>query len=250
MKNKLFIFIILSFNLIGHVSDFRKLVFILHNSTNNVKNFKKALSKIEKLNLSKEAINCWLGAPDGETDGVLHDATEFNDPTILKRLLALGLDINDRGIRYLITPLLCAASSENIKSAKFLIENGADVNIDNRAGDTPLVRASLNFNKEITKLLIENGAQVPKNLLTLVEEQYLKESKNNEKYYGINSSKKEALEFIEWLKKFLKKISVDPDKYAAKREANKEKGDPSYALKENVFKRYGIKKIWNKEKIN
>ena len=44
---------------------------------------------------------------------------------------------------------------------KFLIENGADINIKNNNGDTVLHEAVLiKDNLEVVKLLIENGADI------------------------------------------------------------------------------------------
>lgn len=52
------------------------------------------------------------------------------------------------------TPLMIAVNAKEYNLSKFLIENGADVNIKNKEGETALMRADA----KTAKLLIDNGA--------------------------------------------------------------------------------------------
>lgn len=58
------------------------------------------------------------------------------------------------------TPLILAVSNRDYDLSKLLIENGADVNIRNKEGETALHIAEKKEEKEIVKLLIEHGANV------------------------------------------------------------------------------------------
>ena len=59
-----------------------------------------------------------------------------------------------------LTPLVYAARSGDIESARVLIEAGADVNKATRYGWTPLLAATQNRNYQMGRFLIENGADV------------------------------------------------------------------------------------------
>ncbi|WP_264329012.1 ankyrin repeat domain-containing protein [Wolbachia endosymbiont (group A) of Andrena hattorfiana] len=59
-----------------------------------------------------------------------------------------------------MTPLHHAAANGDIKTAKSLIDKGADVNAQDKDSMTPLHRAAANNNEESVKLLVEYGAKV------------------------------------------------------------------------------------------
>lgn len=58
------------------------------------------------------------------------------------------------------TPLMIAVNAKEYNLSKFLIENGADVNIKNKEGETALMVATKWGDLETTKLLIDKGANV------------------------------------------------------------------------------------------
>ena len=81
-------------------------------------------------------------------------STDRVDFEALKIFIEKGADINFKGF----TPLCAVCShSANVNIIQFLIDNGADVNLNN-----PLSHVILNpkFNIEAFKLLVENGANV------------------------------------------------------------------------------------------
>ena len=89
----------------------------------------------------------------------MHLAAILDDADVLSLLLAWGGDPNITGQEG-ITPLLSAMTTPSPRAARFLIENGADVNRQSRAG-----RSCLDFSisrtdvpVELTGLLISHGA--------------------------------------------------------------------------------------------
>lgn len=58
------------------------------------------------------------------------------------------------------TALHIACRQKNFEIAKFLVENGANVNVADNEGWTPLMRAALAGDKNIVALLLDKGAEV------------------------------------------------------------------------------------------
>lgn len=111
-------------------------------------------------NLLKEGAS--LTMPD--TGTLLHFAAVHSSPSIIAFLINQGLDINGigDGKEFMFdangSPLLDAVANNNTANAKWLIDNGADVNLSNNNGGTPLLMAIYCQNIEIEKYLIKNGA--------------------------------------------------------------------------------------------
>jgi ankyrin repeat protein len=79
----------------------------------------------------------------------------------LKSALARGASIEERDpFMQNYTPLMVAAREGNLEIAKWLVENGANVNARARDGHTALMMAAYNRYPDIVKLLIQNGADV------------------------------------------------------------------------------------------
>ena len=85
----------------------------------------------------------------------------------MKNNIKKGIDVNSLG-EYASTPLHYACREGNFEMVKFLIENGANVNIENHYSTIyPIFDAitSLNNQKthlQIIQLLIDNGANIKK----------------------------------------------------------------------------------------
>ena len=58
------------------------------------------------------------------------------------------------------SPLYVAAMNNCDRVTKFLIEEGALINLQDKKGCSPLLRAALNNSKKIVAILIEHGALV------------------------------------------------------------------------------------------
>ena len=108
----------------------------------------------------------------------LHIASFSGHSEIVKLLIANGADMHMKtryGQTALHYSLVNASVNSNfswnlgpssrnlsIETAKFLIENGANVNAEDDAGDTPLHTASKGKSLDLIKLLVENGANINK----------------------------------------------------------------------------------------
>ena len=75
----------------------------------------------------------------------------------VKLLIENGADINLQD-KDGDTALMWASNRSNKDVVEILIENGADINLKNKDGDTALILASNRRNQDIVELLIENGA--------------------------------------------------------------------------------------------
>src|SRR6516165_9550994 len=79
------------------------------------------------------------------------------DAQAVRKLLDNGADVNARDAAG-NTPLILAAFYASPESVELLIEKGADLNSANKAGATPLIRAATDYEK--TRLLVAAGANI------------------------------------------------------------------------------------------
>ena len=122
---------------------------------------------------------------------LLHCAVQGGNPSIINKLLSLGLDIDSRSGPFDRTPLMCAAADGKQSAFEMLIQNGADpslkdvchnnllhfaaqggdmtiinklislgLDIDSRSfpGETPLMHAAADGKQSAFETLIQNGA--------------------------------------------------------------------------------------------
>ena len=95
--------------------------------------------------------------PDGFT--ALHLASFFGQPEAARVLLEHDAPINAVAANEMkVTPLHSAIAANDAKISRLLIENNADINVNQALGYTPLHEAAQNGNEEITRMLLENGA--------------------------------------------------------------------------------------------
>lgn len=91
----------------------------------------------------------------------LHRAAQCGRADVAALLLRHGADVNARAHNDLAnTPLLCAVIGQHLDLVRFLIAQGADVNMPNNAGATPLHKAAIGGDCRIVRLLLANAAQV------------------------------------------------------------------------------------------
>jgi len=79
-----------------------------------------------------------------------------NNIETVKLFLKHGAKINQRD---LLTNSTCIYDSRSIEMTRFLIDNGAEINLQNHQGYTPL-HNFVGRNLDIMKLLIKNGADI------------------------------------------------------------------------------------------
>jgi ankyrin len=92
-------------------------------------------------------------------DTALHSYIEEGNIKMVEFLINKGADVNLQN-KYGLTPLHVAASFSFYEISKILIAAGADNKIFDHGGETALLVAAKEGDDEIVKLLIENGADI------------------------------------------------------------------------------------------
>ncbi len=91
---------------------------------------------------------------------VLMDAVTRNDPEMVRFLIERGADVKIRTAENNCCVLGEAARWANAEIVQLLLEHGADVNNVDTMGMTPLLYAATHDNVEAAQILIENGANL------------------------------------------------------------------------------------------
>lgn len=92
----------------------------------------------------------------------LSSAIYMNKPEIAKLLIERGANIHTEDADNATPLLLSTEHRNNFEVSALLIEKGAKVNTQNNSGDTPLMNAVALNDLKLAKLLIDNGANVNK----------------------------------------------------------------------------------------
>jgi serine/threonine-protein phosphatase 6 regulatory ankyrin repeat subunit B len=93
----------------------------------------------------------------------LYYASQEGDLAKVKSLIRGGCPINEKVAGFFgRTPLVCAIIQDQTNVAQFLIESGADVNLDDRDGMTPLMWVATSGDEQapLARSLIEHGANL------------------------------------------------------------------------------------------
>ncbi|WP_420935797.1 ankyrin repeat domain-containing protein [Alteromonas sp. A081] len=103
-----------------------------------------------------------LGAdPDALTEtgkSVTYLAADSDDSRYLSLALEYGADVNGISTAEMDTPLFRALGAKSLNNTLILIKNDADVNFQNKFGETPAMVASALRNFTFVDLMIKNGA--------------------------------------------------------------------------------------------
>ncbi|XP_053559302.1 ankyrin repeat domain-containing protein 17 isoform X4 [Bombina bombina] len=75
-------------------------------------------------------------------------------------LLAMHANVEDRGIKGDITPLMAAANGGHVEIVKLLLAHDADVNSQSSTGNTALTYACAGGYVDVVKVLLESGASI------------------------------------------------------------------------------------------
>lgn len=88
-------------------------------------------------------------------------AISYNNLSMVKHIVALGVNLNKTDSRYNRTPLMHAGSVlSDIKIIKYLIFKGADVNVQNNKGRSALHMSVVSINTDIINFLLNSGADI------------------------------------------------------------------------------------------
>lgn len=72
----------------------------------------------------------------------------------------MSAQVEDRGHKNDLTPLMETASAGHVDIIKLLLKHGADVNAQSSTGSTPLMFACAGGHEEVVRVLLDNGANV------------------------------------------------------------------------------------------
>ena len=109
------------------------------------------------ITMKKIILSFILGAATVPTKAQeIFDAIHANDLVKVKTLIGYDRAVIKQRTGYGDTPLHIAALVDNDEIAKYLIEHGADLDVQNGSFYSPLMRAGL----KVTKVLVENGADI------------------------------------------------------------------------------------------
>lgn len=106
---------------------------------------------------------CFQGFPVKPMKGFLKrsfvwGAVFFDDPEALELFIRLGMGINDKDLISGRTPLHYAVKRGALRTARFLIDNGAFLNAQDTKGITPLILAAGRENLQLVEMLVDAGA--------------------------------------------------------------------------------------------
>ena len=118
--------------------------------------FVKVLKEAEARQQPKANDNQASAKPADEkpVKGLLLEAVNRFDPTLVKSVIARGADLNESN-EYGYTPLIRAVGNGYVEIARILIENGANLELKDALGRTALEMAKIQRNPALIKMLEE-----------------------------------------------------------------------------------------------
>lgn len=98
-----------------------------------------------------------------EGDSLLALACSSGYFELARVLLAMGANVDDRGSKGDLTPLMDAASQGHLEIVRLLLSHGADVNAQSACGNSPLMYACAAGHEDIVRELLKSGGRVEDN---------------------------------------------------------------------------------------
>lgn len=106
----------------------------------------------------------------------IHVAAKIGNVKLINKALRQGQDIDaqyyDRRKKVNITPLFFAIENNRYDAVRYLVRNGANINVATQTGETPIISAVINNRYSIAKFLLENGADDYSRINQTVEARY------------------------------------------------------------------------------
>jgi ankyrin repeat protein len=115
-----------------------------------------------------------------DLDKMFSDAVKFGLFDMAKFLLDNGADVNAADKSTGMTHLLTASMANNVPLVKLLLKNGADAGKANKNGESPLIIACIQGNDSIVNLLLDAGADVNENANNIGDTPLILASFNNQ----------------------------------------------------------------------
>ncbi len=132
---------------------------------------------------------------------IIHYVAQYNRPEMMSSLLSVGEDINKK--TYSLnetfneaTPLMISVYYSSIDNVKYLLENGADVNYQNKEGYSAIAYAAITGQKEIFDLLVKYGAETDIRIKNKELIEWVKVKTIKEQIFNINRKKKNFLWYL------------------------------------------------------
>lgn len=129
---------------------------------------------------------------------IIHYVAQYNRPEMMSSLLSVGEDINKK--TYSLnetfneaTPLMVSVYYSSIDNVKYLLENGADVNYQNKEGYSAIAYAAITGQKEIFDLLVKYGAETDIRIKNKELIEWVKVKTIKKQIFNINRKKKNFL---------------------------------------------------------
>ncbi len=101
-----------------------------------------------------------ISAADNYGLSALHYAAEIGNMAITELLISNKADVNIQDEWSQETPVFFACRNNNIKTAKFLIENGADINHISKSLDSPLLIAARKSFTQLAIIILESSSNI------------------------------------------------------------------------------------------
>ena len=105
------------------------------------------------------------GCSDNQVEGItkseipLMEAAQKGKVEMIFQHITAGTKLDEQDPQSGSTPLIAAATFGQTEAALTLIENGADLEVQNNEGSTALITAAFFCRSEIVKALLEKGAE-------------------------------------------------------------------------------------------
>jgi ankyrin repeat protein len=143
--------------------DIHKVRTILSNKNINVKNVNIRDADTPRMIRTFAEAGVPVDSADAYGFTFLMTAAGYNDPDIVKTLIAVGANLNSRDDEMRQTPLLTAIEKSRLRNTMLLIKAGADVNARDENDRTPLMYAVEKRHgrwRPVVKLLLAYGAKL------------------------------------------------------------------------------------------